>query len=470
MRQLFALFLLMLHGALAAQVTVKGLEYQLDTEPAAGSAAQLQLETTAPVEHSLFLLDKPDRLVLDLKNTKLAWDIPPPASGNPYVRKVRTGVHKGQDLRIVFDLKQPVRPSSRVLRAEDGSQRLFIELVAKAAPVTTLAPILARPPTPSLAPQAPVQTPASISRAQQAPSPEPKKQLQQGRDIIIAIDAGHGGKDPGAIGPGGTKEKDVTLAVARKLAVEINREPGMRGVLVRDKDEFIRLRDRILIARQQGADLFVSIHADAFKDRRVRGSSVFTLSRGGATSEAARWLADRENAADLVGGVTLDDKDDMLASVLLDLSQSATLQAGNEVAGKVLAKLGQIGEVHVGKVQRAGFAVLKAPDIPSLLVETAFISNPEEERHLRSSAHQTKLARSVAEGIRAYFYSSPPMGTRLALRAKREGGRHEVSQGDTLSAIAEQYNVSMDLIRSYNALNSDQLRVGQTLIIPRELM
>ncbi|MEO5344568.1 MAG: N-acetylmuramoyl-L-alanine amidase, partial [Gammaproteobacteria bacterium SHHR-1] len=270
-------------------------------------------------------------LVLDLKNARLAWDIPHPASNDPHVRKVRTGIRNGQDLRIVFDLKQRTHPSSRVESAADGAQRIFIELGEKAA----------------AAPAAPAVRQQSAALQAQAPAPlQAQRRLQQGRDIIIAIDAGHGGKDPGAIGPRGTKEKDVTLAVARKLAAEIDREEGMRAVLVRDKDEFIRLRDRILIARKQGADLFVSIHADAFKDRRVRGSSVFTLSRGGASSEAARWLADRENAADLVGGVTLDDKDDMLASVLLDLSQSATLQAGNEVANKVFGKLSRFGKVH----------------------------------------------------------------------------------------------------------------------------
>lgn len=435
MRQLVALFLLLLSTVVAAQATVEGLEYQTAT-----GQDRLVLSTTGPVDHSLFTLDNPHRLVLDLKNARIGKGVELPSGNHPYVKKVRTGIQNGYDLRIVFDLKQEALPKSSVRQLDAQGQQIIIALSG----------------------QAPTPLGEQIKPAKQV--------VNSGRDIVIAIDAGHGGKDPGAIGPGGTKEKDVTLAVARKLADEINREPGMRAVLVRDSDRFIRLRDRIVIARRQGADLFVSIHADAFRDPRVSGSSVFTLSRGGASSEVARWLADKENAADLVGGVSLDDKDDMLASVLLDLSQSATLQAGNEVAENVFGKLNHFGKVHGSGVQRAGFAVLKAPDIPSILIETAFISNPAEERKLRNSSHQARIANTIKEGIRSYFHTSPPLGTKLAARLKREGGRHEVSQGDTLSAIAVQYNVSMDLIRSYNALDGDQLRVGQTLIIPRQLM
>jgi N-acetylmuramoyl-L-alanine amidase len=241
------------------------------------------------------------------------------------------------------------------------------------------------------------------------------------------VDAGHGGEDPGARGAKGTKEKDVTLAIARKLANKINQEPGMKAVLVRNGDYYIGLRKRMAIARKHRADLFVSIHADSFRDKRVRGSSVYTLSRRGASSEAAKWLAEKENSADLVGGVSLDDKDDVLAGVLLDLSQTATLQASGEVAHHVYKQLGQVGKVHGKRVQRAGFAVLKSPDIPSMLIETAFISNPAEERNLTSPSHQTKIARAIMRGIKGHFHDSPPAGTKLALmlRRKRNGDSEE---------------------------------------------
>jgi N-acetylmuramoyl-L-alanine amidase len=247
-----------------------------------------------------------------------------------------------------------------------------------------------------------------------------KARAERGRDVIIAIDAGHGGKDPGALGASGTYEKDVTLAVARRLAQTINKEQGMKAVLVRNADIFITLRERMAIARAHKADLFVSIHADAFKNPKVRGSSVFILSRSGASSEAARWLADKENSADLVGGVSLEGKDEEVASVLLDLSQSATMQAGSEVAERVLAELAVLGELHINQVQQAGFAVLKSPDVPSLLVETAFISNPEEERRLRDPKHQAHLAAAIAKGVKRYFYTSPPAGTLIAKRQNRQ--------------------------------------------------
>ena len=280
------------------------------------------------------------------------------------------------------------------------------------------------------------------------------------RELVIAIDAGHGGKDPGAKGRRGTKEKTVVLAIARKLAELIKKEPGMRPVLIRDGDYFLGLRQRIDKARKHNADLFISIHADAFRDRRAHGSSVFVLSRRGASSEMARWIAAKENAADLAGGVSLDDKDDMLTGVLLDLSQSATLAASHEVASNMLNGLKRLGKMHKSTVQRAGFMVLKSPDIPSILVETAFISNPKEENKLRSTQHQARLAQAMLNGIRDYFDTHPPPGT---LRVAR---KHKVKQGDTLSDIAVAYQVSLNSLRGFNSLKSDRLRVGDTLRIP----
>jgi N-acetylmuramoyl-L-alanine amidase len=252
-----------------------------------------------------------------------------------------------------------------------------------------------------------VDTTPRIVRAAHAPT-------DSGRDVVIAVDAGHGGQDPGAIGHGGTREKDVVLAIARALAERINSEPGMRAVLTRDRDEFLVLRDRIGRARIAKADMFVSIHADSIANRDVSGSSVYVLSEHGASNEAARWLADRENAADLMGGVKLDDKDRQLASVLLDLSQTANISASMTAAQRVIGSLDAVGQVRKAQVQQAGFVVLKSPDIPSMLVETAYISNPEEEVSLRNTRHQAALADAVFNGLRTYFAANPPVGTRFA--------------------------------------------------------
>lgn len=304
-----------------------------------------------------------------------------------------------------------------------------------------------------------------------ARSGQPVMTLDQvrGREIVIAIDAGHGGEDSGAVGHRGTYEKTVVLQIAKRLKALVDAEPGMKGVLVRTGDYYIPLRKRMKIARKRRADFFVSIHADAFHDRRARGSSVFVLSNKGASSEAARWLANRENQADLVGGVSLDDKDNVLASVLLDLSQAATMSVSHEVAQQTARNLGGIGKMHSRRVQKARFVVLKSPDIPSMLVETAFISNPEEERKLRSATHQKRVARAILTGIRAYFHKSPPPGTWLASRGSlKKNGQYVIAPGDTLSAIAMRHQVSITRLKDFNKLESNTIRVGQVLKIPGE--
>lgn len=318
-----------------------------------------------------------------------------------------------------------------------------------------------------------------ITTARAVPA-EPVKSVREaprGRELIIAIDAGHGGKDVGARGPSGTHEKDVVLAIARKLATLVDQEPGMHPVLVRDGDYFIRLRERMNKARKQRADLFVSIHADAFSDHRARGSSVFVVSERGATSEMARILADQENAADLVGGVSLDDKDQLLKSVLLDLSKAASIEASMSVADNVLGELKQLGRVHKSRVQQAGFMVLKSPDVPSILVETAFISNPTEEHQLRDVRHQQRLAQAIIKGVRAYFRDNPPPGTVVAardaapsatVRADTSRREHVIKRGETLSEIAKRYEVSMKQLRVANGLSGDTVRVGSVLRIPSE--
>jgi len=283
-------------------------------------------------------------------------------------------------------------------------------------PAPTPAPVAAAPAPQPVLPAPPVQ------RAQPAQAPvktvEDIARRAGMRPLVIAIDAGHGGQDPGARGPSGTREKDVTLQIARKLAQQVNATPGLKAYLTRDTDTFIPLTRRYQMAREHKADLFVSIHADAFTKPSANGSSVFVLSQRGASSQAAKWLARQENAADLVGGVKLQDKEDVLASVLLDLSQSATMKASEEMAAAVLDGLKDIGNTHKNHVERANFVVLRSPDVPSMLVETAFISNPDEERKLRDPGYQAKLANAIVNGVTSYFSRQPPPGTLYAARAE----------------------------------------------------
>jgi len=436
MRFFAAIFLVLLSTAgLAEPVQVGGVRLWQSAEK-----LRLVFDISSPLEHKLFRLTNPDRVVVDLVNARTAGGQPVVKSSNGWLKRIRTAPRNGRDLRMVLDLSRSVTPSSFILKPNQKyGHRLVVDLIAKGS-------------------ASPVTTPKS---AKSRPVP------RRGRDVIVAIDAGHGGEDPGAIGKGKTREKDVVLSIARKLQALVNKEPGMRAVMIRDGDYYVGLRDRIKKARKHKADLFISIHADSFKKRSARGSSVFTLSSHGASSEAARWLAEKENAADLIGGVSLDDKDDILASVLLDLSQTATIEASTTVAAKVLKQLGEVNKLHKPHVEQAGFAVLKSPDIPSILVETAFISNPREERNLKSTTHQKKLARAILSGVRSYFRKYPPPGTTLALRSA--GEKYIIKRGDTLSTIARRYRVRMDELRHNNGLQDDLLRVGDVLLIPGTL-
>jgi N-acetylmuramoyl-L-alanine amidase len=336
------------------------------------------------------MLKNPDRVVLDLAGARLARGAlaSPVAAGA--VKQVRIGRRPTGELRIVFDLSRQIRAKSYLAEPNKHSgYRLVIELNGAAA----------------------AETPVKVEHAR-----------PDARNLIIAIDAGHGGEDPGAIGKYGTQEKDVVLAIARAVALRVNDEPGMKAVLTRDGDYFVPLRDRMRRARAHQADLFVSIHADSIRDRSVDGSSVYILSQRGATDEASRWLAERENASDLIGGVSLEDKGNVLASVLLDLSQSASLTASQAAAEHVLHQLNRVGEIRKPQVQQARFVVLKSPDMPSMLVETAYISNPQEELRLRGAVHQAKLAAAIHQGLRAFFYDDPPAGTRIAELAGAAAG------------------------------------------------
>jgi N-acetylmuramoyl-L-alanine amidase len=312
--------------------------------------------------------------------------------------------------------------------------------------------------------------PKVVKQAPPAPQQQQASKKVRGRDIVIAIDAGHGGEDSGAMGGNGTFEKDVVLQIANKLKKLLDGEGGMHGVLVRKSDYYISLRKRMEIAREHHADFFVSIHADAFHDQSARGSSVYVLSNKGASSEAAYWLAKRENQADLVGGVSLDDKDEVLASVLLDLSQAVSRQVSHEVAQMTVRDLRKAGIVHFNEVQKADFAVLKSPDIPSMLVEVAFISNAMEEEKLHDQAQQKEYAEAILAGIRRYFHRAPPPGSWLAMRHKPKirGRQYVIVAGDTLSEIAQRYQVSVSRLKDHNQLGQNDIRAGQVLKIPAD--
>jgi N-acetylmuramoyl-L-alanine amidase len=403
---------------------------------------RLVVELSAPVDYDVFTLDDPDRVVVDLANTTLPAGESLPAAQGP-VKSLRSGPQAGQGLRLVLDVTAAQKPRSFMVGPEGSAgHRLVVEFAGKPAAVVSAANPTRATPASAPAGSEVLAMAAETSRAAaaaitavEAPAVQPRSTgpVAQGRDLVIAIDAGHGGQDPGALGRGGTREKDVTLAIARKLAAAIDAEQGMRAVLIRDGDYFITLGARTRKARQSGADMFVSIHADSVLNREVGGSSVYVLSLRGASDEAARWLADAENAADLKGGVSLEDSSDVLASVLLDVTQKESISDSVEAAESVLAALRGVGNVHRPRVQHAGFVVLKSPDIPSMLVETAFISNTSDERRLRDPDHQQRIADALLSGVRNYWYENPPPGSRLAaIVASRRGGTAETAS--TVSA------------------------------------
>ena len=429
---LFALFALFTSAAQAA-TTVENIRIWAE-----GGKTRVVLDLSHPVEHSIFTLRGPDRLVVDLKEGRLASSLSsdmPGATGS--VKSIRSAVRADGQLRVVLDLSDNVR--SRSFTAGPNASygdRLVIDLQHSGSP-------------------------QAVKRASESYKP--------GRDIIVAIDAGHGGHDPGAIGKSRTREKDVALAISRRLASKINAERGMRAVLIRDGDYYVDHLKRMAIAHKHDADLFVSIHADAFKDKRANGATVYALSLGRASSEEARLLAERENASVTVGGVSLNDKDPILAEVLLDLSQNAAMSASLDVGEHVVGSLQGAVRVRRDSVQQGNLVVLTSPDIPSLLIETGYITNPTDEKRLRNASQQAKLAGAILGGIRSYFYTNPPPDTQIAMDIRRDPARqvkHVIARGDTLSEIAARYNTSAAAIRAANRLNTDKIRVGQTLSIP----
>lgn len=384
--------------ALPSQTWAATQLQKAELKSASADSVQLVLGLSAAAAPRVFALDSPNRVVIDLPATRLAAGARMPVAAGP-VKSIRSGMQDKRTLRLVLEL-------DRALAPQVASQGRQIVISLGAAPAAAVSP-----------PAAPVAV-----RAAHAPADE-------GRDVIVAIDAGHGGQDPGASGAAGTREKDVVLAIARALARRIDAEPGMKAYLTRDDDRFIPLRERMNLARKARADIFVSVHADSIRNRDVSGSSVYVLADRGASSEAARWLAEQENAADLKGGVSLGDKSDQLAAVLMDLSQGASIGSSVVAAERVLAQLDRVGTIRKTDVQRAAFAVLKSPDIPSMLVETAYISNPAEERKLRTAAHQQAVADAIFNGVREHFRTSPPDGSLFARQRDSRRGAAPIIAG-----------------------------------------
>ena len=376
---------------------------------------RLTLESALPIQYSLSIVKNPDRVAIDLEQVVLTPELEKLAdridATDPYIQAVRIGRFKPGILRLVLDLKTQAVPQAFVLKpVGDYGHRLVLDIYPVVPPDPLMA-LLNENTTATLQsdanPDTNINSKAETRSARTSASKKHKPEMI--RLITVAIDPGHGGEDPGAISQRGTHEKNITLAIAKKLKAKIDKEPNMRAALTREGDYFISLPMRLVKARQLNADLFVSVHADAFIKPHARGSSVFALSERGATSAAARWLAKKENDADLIGGVNLDIKDPYLKQTLLDLSQTATINDSLKLGREVLSEIGDINHLHKNSVEQAGFAVLKSPDIPSILVETAFISNPDEEKKLKDTAYQDKLADAILAGIKRYFANNPPL-------------------------------------------------------------
>lgn len=431
-----------------AETTIKGVRLWH-----APDNTRIVFDLSGPVKHNMFTLSDPERLIIDIEDIKLATSLNQLNLKGTPIEIIRNSSQNGKDLRLVFDLSSKVTPKIFSLSPNAPyGDRLVVDLfetttttatTTKDTPITTSAPI----------PSSPKRTGT--------------------RDIIVAIDPGHGGEDPGAIGSSNRREKDIVLAIAKELQREINQQSGFKAYLTRNTDYFIPLRQRPQIARKLGADLFISIHADAAPRSSAYGASVFAISDRGATSETARWLADTENRSDLIGGagsVSLDGKDQVLAGVLLDLSMTAVMSSSLDVGQKVLDNIGKTTKLHKKRVEQAGFVVLKSPDIPSILVETGFISNPAEAKKLSTKNHQQALARAIRMGVLSYFQKNPPPGSYLdktkQTTPQTVSATHKVVRGDTLGGIATKYGVKITDIKAANNLTNNNIQIGQTLKIP----
>ncbi|MDG1308538.1 MAG: N-acetylmuramoyl-L-alanine amidase [Porticoccaceae bacterium] len=399
---------------------------------------RLVFDLSSAVDHQLITLVKPDRLVIDIADVALETSLDSLDLSTTSIAKIRHAVRNKTGLRVVLDLRSKISPKSFSLSAnEQYGNRLVIDLYDKKS---------------------------SVSRSVE------EVIEQKNRKIIIAIDAGHGGEDPGALGPRRVREKVVALQIAQKLEALFDSNPYFQGELIRTGDYYISLPKRTKIAHDKRADFFISIHADAFTNPKAYGASVYALSTKGATSEAATILAAKENRADLIGGassLSLNDyPDDVLKGVLLDLSQTATVSSSLDAGKYVLKNMGGVARLHKKKVEQAGFMVLKSPDVPSLLIETGFISNPKEARDLSTRSYQRKMANAIYQGLVQYYADSPPVGTLLAKNDGNIEQSYVIARGDTLSEIAARYNTSVRKIVRHNKMKSSSIRVGQKILIP----
>lgn len=439
---------------------------------------RLVFDLTGPIKHKIFSLSNPNRVVIDINDTTLSYKLDGLALKDSGVNKIRAG--KGQPLRLVLDLSEKMKPVSFSLSPNNEyGHRLVVDLARSKSTYVEKKKVEnkkveVKQAQKEIIKKEQVTTQSTNTSASgkkiKAKSVKNQKKL---RDIVIALDAGHGGEDPGAIGSSGLREKIVVLAIAKELEKLIDKEYGFISRMIRRNDYYVSLRGRTAIARKKNADLFVSIHADAFKNKKASGASVWVLSNKGATSEVGRWLAQRENSSDLIGGVgnlSLENKDRVLKGVLLDMSMTATRKDSREVASKIHKNIGRFAKMHKSRVESAGFLVLKSPDIPSILVETGFISNPGEERSLKSAAYRKKMARAIFDGIKEHFMNKPPAFTEIYRQKYGEdiagNKEYKVVSGDSLSKIAVRYGVKTTSIRELNKLKSDNIRIGQKLQIP----
>ncbi|MFY7698578.1 MAG: N-acetylmuramoyl-L-alanine amidase [Legionella sp.] len=413
------------------------------------------LSCSDPCTPKLFRLIKPERIVVDFPNTTYRMKNNAIPLDGGFIAHIRSGYPTPNNLRLVFDMNQPV-----LFNTTPSASGLYIEFTAE----KTLTPVNEITSKPTTNPK------KSMTQGLHQPSSTTQTTVQRflnrNRNIVIVLDPGHGGKDPGAIGANRNVEKNITLAIALKLKQLIERQPGMRAVLTRKGDYYVGLRERLRIARKHSADIFISIHADAFINEHSSGASVFALSPRGATSEAAHWLAEKENNSEL-GGVNLaglDDQNGVIRTVLLDLSQTATINASLQMGSRVLEYLDNMTKLHNAKVEQARFVVLKSPDIPSILIETGFISNPHEEKNLIDPSYQMKMAQAIVKGLQRYFGDHPAQA--INLQPSSTSKIHVVTRGQSLSLIAARYHVTLAQLKKLNQLSNESVKIGQTLHIP----